>query len=152
KSTDQGRTFSSPQAVAVLNTRGLNGDLGLEFRTNAFPTVAVNPVSGALYVAYNDAPNDGTGTRANVYFTQSTDGGKTWSSAVQVNDDATHHDHWAPAISVNGNGSQLFIGWYDRRLDSANKMIDVFGTVGNIDATTGSVSLTSNFRLDTAWF
>src|SRR5262249_55085404 len=74
KSTDQGNTFSAPVTVAVLNTTGTNGDLGLSgngsyFRSNAFPHVTINPVNGDIYVAYNDLSSS-TG-RPDVYFTQS---------------------------------------------------------------------------------
>jgi sugar lactone lactonase YvrE len=144
KSTDQGMTFGTPVVVATLNTFGVNGDLGLEFRTNAFPHVAINPVSGNIYVAFNDTP--GGGDRSNIYFTQSTDGGNTFSPAVQVNDDGGTNDQWQPFIAVKPNGSELFIGWYDRRLDPNNSLIDVFGEVGKING--NSVDLTTpNFRI-----
>ena len=68
KSTDQGMTFGSAVTVATFaDSGGQNGDLGLTgtvnggvppspspFRTNRFPHVAVNPVSGNIYCAYND--------------------------------------------------------------------------------------------------
>jgi hypothetical protein len=108
KSTDQGQTFDPPVTVAALETRGINGDLGLvgiragtstpaPFRSNALAQLVVNPTNGDLYVTYDDvAP----GERPNVYFRQSTDGGATWSDAVRVNDNTTATDSWQPAIAV----------------------------------------------------
>ena len=150
RSTDGGQTFGAPVSVATLNTTGVNGDLGLNggFRTNAFPQAAVNPVTGDIYVVYND---DTTGAdRGNIYFTQSSDQGATWSAPVQVNDDTTTNDQWQPAISVKPNGTELFIGWYDRRLDPSNSLIDTFGTVGHI--TGSSVSFEPNFRISEVSF
>jgi sugar lactone lactonase YvrE len=144
RSIDQGATFAPAVTVATLTTRGSEGDLGLGFRTNAFPSVAVNPVNGDLYVAYNDRAGS---DRGNIYFTQSSDGGATWSAPVQVNDDATTNDQWQPAIAVKPNGTQLFLGWYDRRLDTGNAMIDTYGAVAKINPTTHAVSFQPNFRI-----
>jgi hypothetical protein len=145
-SHDGGATFGPTVVVATLNTFGDNGDLGLgSFRSNAFPHVAVNPVSGAIYVAYNDSNNKGD--RSDIYLTQSEDGDNTRSKPVQVNDDSTTNDHWQPAIAVNATGSRLFLGWYDRRLDPNNYDIDFYGAVGHIDATTGAVTFEPNFRI-----
>jgi hypothetical protein len=144
RSIDQGVTFAPAVTVATLNANRSEGDLGLGFRTNAFPQVAVNPVNGDLYVAYNDRSGS---DRGNIYFTQSSDGGVTWSAPVQVNDDATTNDQWQPVITVKPNGTQLFMGWYDRRLDTNNSMIDTFGVVGNINTATHAVTFEPNFRI-----
>jgi hypothetical protein len=147
KSTDGGQTFGTPVTVATLNTTGVNGDLGLGgFRSNAFPHVVINPVNGDIYVAFNDTP--GGGDRSNIYFTQSTDGGMTFSPAIQINDDVGTNDQWQPVIAVKPNGSELFIGWYDRRLDANNNLIDVFGAVGSINTSAHTVTFNDpNFRI-----
>jgi hypothetical protein len=151
KSTDQGATFAPAVTVATLLTHGTDGDLGLGgFRSNAFPHVAVNPVNGDLYVAYNDRTSGVD--RANIYFTQSTDGGASWSSPVQVNDDATLTDQYQPVIAVKPNGTQLFMGWYDRRLDLNNFLIDTFGAVANVNTATHAVTFEPNFRITTQSF
>lgn len=134
KSTNQGVSFGSAITVATLATTGSNGDLGLGFRTNAFPQAAVNPANGNIYVVYNDK---GTGSdRANVYFTQSTNGGSTWSTPLKLNDDTTTNDQWQPAIAVTPDGAHVFVTWYDRRLDSANSLIDRYGVIGAVVGST----------------
>jgi hypothetical protein len=150
KSTDFGATFGPPvTAVKNLRTSGPNGDLGLTdssghvFRTNAFPQVAVNPISGDLYLVYNDEGNGQD--RANIYFTESTDGGAKWSNPTRVNDDTTTNDQWQPAIAVTPDGSHVGIFWYDRRLDPANNFIDRFGTIGTVSGHT--VNFGANFRI-----
>ncbi len=78
KSTNQGQSFGSAVTVASLQTSSSVGDLGLEFRTNAFPQAAINPVNGNIYVVYNDDPAGAD--RGDIYFTESTNGGNSWSS------------------------------------------------------------------------
>ncbi len=48
KSTNFAQNFGPAITVATLNTTGTNGDLGLEFRTSAFPQAAVDPVNGHI--------------------------------------------------------------------------------------------------------
>jgi hypothetical protein len=106
--------------------------------------VAVNPVTGDLYVAYVDQAN-GSADKADICFTESTDGGKKWTKPVRVNNDATNNDQWQPALAVTPDGSHLGIFWYDRRLDSANNLIDRFGVIGAVLG--HGVSFAPNFRI-----
>jgi hypothetical protein len=151
KSTNQGVSFGTPTVVANLSVTGVNGDLGLNggFRTNSFPHVAVNPVSGNIYVVYNDT-GTAVGDAADVFFTQSTDGGATWSSRVKLNNDTTTHDQWQPDIAVTPDGTKVFMGWYDRRLDPANLSIDWEGTIGDISGST--ITFRGNGRITTGSF
>jgi hypothetical protein len=161
KSTDQGLTFNAPVTVAFGLTGGTNGDLGLTglrqgtgsfslFRTNEFPHAAVNPVSGNIYVTYD---NKGTGTdKADVFFVQSTDGGATWSAPVKVNDDATATDQWMPTVVVSPTGDKLGIFYYSRQEDTANNnLFKRYGRIATISGGTGTVTFTPSFAVsDTA--
>lgn len=145
RSTDQGFTFGAAVTVATLATTGVNGNLGLGggFRTNAFPQAVVNPVNGNIYVVFNDKP---AGTdKADIFFTQSTNSGLSWSARVRVNDDSGTNDQWQPTLAVMPNGEHLFISFYDRRLDAGNSLIDVFGAIGNISG--GTVTLEPTSRI-----
>jgi hypothetical protein len=134
KSTDLGLTFGAPVLVANLRTNGTNGDLGMHFRTNAFPQAVVNPVTNDIYVTFADK---GTGSdRADVFFTESTDGGATWSTPTKINDDTTTNDQWNPALAVTPNGADVGVFWYDRRNDPNNQLIDRFGAIGNVSGHT----------------
>jgi hypothetical protein len=134
KSTDLGLTFGAPVLVANLRTNGTNGDLGMHFRTNAFPQAVVNPVNNDIYVTFDDK---GTGSdRADVFFTESTDGGATWSTPTKINDDTTTNDQWNPALAVTPNGADVGVFWYDRRNDPNNQLIDRFGAIGNVSGHT----------------
>lgn len=145
KSTDGGLTFGTPVTVTTLRTTGINGDLNLGggFRSNAFAQALANPVTGQLYVVYDDkaAGND----KSDVYFRYSNDGGTTWSAAADIIDDTTGHDQWQPALAVTPNGNTVGVFWYDRRVDPADNLIDRFGALGVVAG--GKVVFGPNFRI-----
>jgi hypothetical protein len=117
----------------------------VSFRTNAFPMVAVNPANSQdLYVVYDDV-GKASGDKADIYFTQSSNGGTSWSTPIKVNDDTTTHDQWQPALAVTPDGTHIFITWYDRRNDPNNSLIDRYGVIGSISGST--VSFGANFKI-----
>ena len=148
KSTDCGATFSPPLTVTTLVGTGVNGGLGLPFRTNSFPRVATNPSdANKIYVAYND---DIAGAdRGNILFRQSTDGGTTWSSSVQINTDATTTTQFHPSLAVRPDGSGLALTWYDSRLDPADQLIARWRRAGTISG--GTVSFGPDYRISPAF-
>lgn len=153
KSTDQGLSFGAQIPVQTLRTTGVNGDLALGggFRSNAFPQVVTHPGDASqLYMVWNDKGVTPSPDKANVYFSQSTDGGATWSAAVQVNTDAGTNDNWSPVLAITPDGTALFVSWYDRRLDPANSLIDVFGRSATISGTT--VTFGNDYRISEASF
>src|SRR5260370_21861671 len=54
-----------------------------------------------------------------VYFTQSTDGGLTWSTPVKVNDNSNPADEFQPQIAAGPNGA-VAVAFYDRRASCPN--------------------------------
>jgi hypothetical protein len=133
-----------------LNTVGQNGGLGLNggFRTDAFPAAAANPANGTLYVVFND--NTGTPDRGDIFFTSSADHGQHWTVPHRVNDDNTQRDQWGPGIAVTPDGHSVFVGFYDRRMDPANALIDYFGAIGQVNG--ANVAFGNNFRITTQPF
>jgi hypothetical protein len=161
KSTDQGVTFGAPVTVVTFVVAGgINGDLGLTgmrnasptplpaaaFRTSRFPHVAVNPVSGNLYVAYNDKITSGSTDKSDIFFVQSTDGGATWSPRTQVNDDGTTTDQWTPNVVVSPAGDKIGIFYYSRQDDTANNnLFKYYGRIGSISG--GTITFGSSFAV-----
>jgi hypothetical protein len=143
KSTDFGVTFGPLVLVTTLSTTGVNGDLSLGgYRSNVFPQLAVNPITGAIYIVYPDILGADHG---NIYFRQSLDGGATWSAAVRVNDDATTRAQFQPGIACRPDGTGLAVCWYDRRRDTADALIERWGATATISG--GVVTFGTNFRL-----
>jgi hypothetical protein len=120
KSTDDGSTFSTPVLVATDNTIGVGSvrDPNTTFRDGINYAFAVAPdIPGHLYVAYSNFHQTANGMQYDVYFTQSTDGGMTWSAASKVNDDGNLGrpvDHFQPAVAA-GTGGAVAVAFYDRR-------------------------------------
>jgi len=80
---------------------------------NSF-TVGNHPApNGAypLYVAYEDY----SAGVVNVLLTASYDGGKTWTTPIQVNDNASAADEFQPNLTVASDGT-VSVNFYDRRL------------------------------------
>jgi uncharacterized delta-60 repeat protein len=145
KSTNQGASFGSPVTVATLKTTNFNGDLGLSgirngttaaagFRSDAFPRAAVNPISGQLYVTYDDIGTS-AGDKADIYFKMSSDGGNTWSSAVRVNSDNTTTDQWQPALAASTDGRRVGIFYYSRQEDpTGDNLFKYYGSLGVVSS------------------
>lgn len=153
RSTDQGVTFSAQVTAQTLRTTGTNGDLALNggMRSNAFPQVVAHPTDpNQLYMVWNDKAVSPSTDKSNVYFSQTTDGGSTWSAAVQVNTDVGLQDNWQPVIAITPDGTGLFVSWYDRRLDASNSRINVFGRNATISGST--VTFGPDYRITDADF
>jgi hypothetical protein len=113
KSEDDGVTWS-PFVLAA--TAGLIPTAGLpntRFRDGILESFAASPTYGGhLYLTYEDWQNG----QFDVMFTQSTDGGLTWSTPVPVNDNANPaaSDQFQPSVAA-GPGGAVAIAFYDRR-------------------------------------
>ena len=115
-SSDDGQTFAPfvPAATAgVLPAVSLPNTTFRDGITENFTASPTYP--GHLYLTYEDW----NGTKMNVKFTQSTDGGSTWSAPVTVNDNVdapgVPTDQFQPSVAV-GPGGAVAVAFYDRRL------------------------------------
>jgi len=116
KSTDGGATWTTvPGTITIPNVPPLEY-ANTTFRDGITDTFAIGPSLDSqrqypLYLAYEDY---GAGVD-NVLITASYDGGQTWTSPIQVNDNATRVDEFQPNLSVAQDGT-VSVAWYDRRL------------------------------------
>jgi hypothetical protein len=133
RSTDGGVTWSDPVHVADLEDGGIEGivfsdypanvdaratQTGHQFRTGSWGNLAVDPVTGEVYVAWTDN-RDGVHdvadpvTDTNVFLAKSTDEGQTWSGVMRVTSGPA--DKWFPWVTArNGRVEALFMdGSYD---------------------------------------
>jgi hypothetical protein len=120
RSTDQGETWSQPVTIDRLAVRGVTDpEDGHDVRTgDIIPDVAVDRVTGDVYVAWQDARPTG-GQADQVLLSRSTDGGDTWSPAVQVNQTPSNipignRQAFTPAVDVASDGT-VAVSYYDFR-------------------------------------
>ncbi|MDQ6803545.1 MAG: glycoside hydrolase, partial [Actinomycetota bacterium] len=90
--------------------------------TPPYPSLAVDPASGQLYVAFENAHNGHSD--ADLWTLRP--GARSWSPPVRVNDtplnDAT--DQYLPTVAVAPNG-RVDVVYYDRRADPTNVLNQV---------------------------
>jgi hypothetical protein len=107
-SHDGGVSFSRPIPVAAVTD--IPSPLpGSSFRDNSFPAADVNPVTGQVYVTW--ANWDPATHTAFILFTQSGDGGRTWSAPVTVGGRAGAFNAFFPAIAASPDGAHVFVSW-----------------------------------------
>jgi hypothetical protein len=127
RSSDGGRTFNRPEKAFEIGQSGwlaVRADFGRAF---TLPIIVADQWPGSryrdhVYAVWDDA-NSGD---ADIWFTSSADGGRTWSPKRRVNDnkptakDAPIDFRMTPVVSVNRNGV-VGVAWYDRREDPAHR-------------------------------
>jgi hypothetical protein len=113
-STDGGKTWSPPKALDDEDPKTFGGQF--------FPNLSIAP-NGRIDVAWWDT-RDKQGLRAtDVYYTYSTDDGKTWSKNQRITDVSVdrHYGIWgnnydiASAPGIASNNSYVVFGWDDTR-------------------------------------
>jgi hypothetical protein len=139
KSTNHAQSFpATPVMVATVGCAGDCADWQGLAHSNEHPSIAIGkgPNSGKLYLAWTDGdrqvPDTLTTTGfynfTDIMFSQSGDGGATWSPPVRVNNNAEGGgapltDQFEPALASDLKG-RIAICFYDRRNDPANFRID----------------------------
>jgi hypothetical protein len=161
RSTDDAQTFTPFVAVATPSLIPTAGLPNTRFRDGITESFAASPTQpGHLYVAYEDW--DTTLGQMDVKFTQSTDGGFTWSTPVKVNDNVdapgVPTDQFQPAVAA-GPGGAVAVEFYDRRQACPNDASVLPADVGRTnfcidvslqaykDSGSGAVSVGSNRRV-----
>jgi hypothetical protein len=118
RSVDDGVSFSPFVAAATVGTLPVDDLPNTTFRDGITENFAASPTyPGHLYLTYEDWD----GTQMDVRFTQSTDGGLTWSAPVVVNDASNSGttDQFQPAVAAGPNGA-VAVAFYDRRATCPN--------------------------------
>ena len=143
QSNDGGASFQSPVVVADT-TAATAIDTGLQggFRTNTFPTLAVDnsrgPRRGTIYLTWTDGSRnivpdlssfvDLSYSFGDIVLTSSSDGGKTWStpnlvSPTPANFEGLGRDQFMSGMAVDNRGA-LAVCYSDRRNDPNNFLVD----------------------------
>ncbi len=128
KSTDGGETWSAPVRASDIihdgvrdyptNIVGRQTLSNSQFRVNSAGNLAVDAVSGALFLVWSDNRNGtAANTNTDVFLVRSTDGGGTWSLPITVT--SAPNDQFYPWAAVGPDGT-LNVSYFDRRYDPAN--------------------------------
>jgi hypothetical protein len=159
-STDHGATWSGPTFASDIRVaKVISPDSGQPIRdASILYSVAGDPNSNAIYLVWQDDRLDpalcttpaGTIPVDRIAFSQSLDGGVTWSSPVRINQTPSNSTHpcreqaFIPAVVVAGDGT-VVVTYYDFRNDT--------NTPAGFEATdyfaitcTGSCTTTSNWK------
>ena len=124
-SHDGGKTFSRNQSIVdagPFHFQALNVS-----EANGYPQIGMmaqdNDGRPRLYVTWSDFRNGDV----DIFCISSTDGGRSWSAAVRVNNDSLHNaaDQLFPSLAVDSTTGAVNVMFYDRRRDPSNRSADV---------------------------
>jgi len=125
RSTDLGATWSKKATLIAPVDPSFPGPTdpdhpNLIIRGGELPDFAVDRVSGKLYAVWDDDLPDGVDK---VYFSQSSDGGLTWSDPVKINKTPTNiptldQSAFTPTVKVAADGT-VGVTYYDFRNNTA---------------------------------
>ena len=111
RSTDGGTTWSDPTIVSGMAVASVT-IAGHDVRTSdVLPDFAANPVNGNVYAVWQDGRFGSTGN-AKIAFSQSTDGGLTWSPVIRIDQSAGSTPAFTPKIRVASDGT-IGVTYYD---------------------------------------
>jgi hypothetical protein len=137
-STDGGQTFGVP--ILIANIQG--GNVADERAPN-IETAAVDPVTGNLYVAWQDSRFRANGLN-DIVLSESTDGGHTWSTPVRVNSDPVTNsiNHFTPGIAVSPGGKTISVSYFVRHdLPSISPFVLLYYSVSHDGGKTWSAPI-----------
>ncbi len=139
QSTDGGNTFSPNVKISDTHNPRYSVDEPAANITGIdsgryYPCIHINAdkssgtTSGNLYAVWTaNGIQFKEGNGLDIYFSRSTDGGKTWSIPFVVNDDKTVTDQFYPTMDVKKDGG-VAVFYYDRRNDPNNNLTDLYGS------------------------
>jgi hypothetical protein len=127
RSADKGATWSTREITISDFRRGIvvDPDDGAAHRTSDFNSEAVvDPTTGAIYVVWRDRR---FGPHSSIAFSQSLDGGLTWSSPIRVNqtpdadpgEPTGNNQAFVPMVQVLRDGT-VAVSYYDFRNNTSD--------------------------------
>ncbi len=142
RSTDGGNTFTQTvlsrnvdENFPIFGGRGVLS--GLHFRTNTFPALTVDRVTGKLYLAWADNSLGNSTTTSTQVFIQSSTNGVIWSPKTRLT--TTPEDKIYPWVAANGGN--VIVTYYTREFaGSASLQLDYAYVKSNDAGATWSAS------------
>jgi hypothetical protein len=108
---------AGPSNFMVFNANHANGYPQIDMAPNE------NGGPARLYVAWNDYRNGDV----DIFCASSVNGGVTWDHPIRVNSDELHNgaDQLFQWLAVDATTGAVYVVFYDRRRDPANREVDV---------------------------
>jgi len=129
-SLDEGQTWLAEEIIIAEQKNGWVIDIPGIFRCNGLPVTATDlsdsEYKGTLYVNWGDQRNGEDNT--DIWLKKSTDGGKTWSEDIRVNQDNSNHHQFLSWMTIDQTTGFIYIVYYDRR-DSDSIETEVYLSV-----------------------
>jgi hypothetical protein len=161
RSTDDAQTFGAFVPITTVNMAPAGVLPNTRFRDGITESFAASPTyPNHLYLTYEDW--DPVAGQMDVKFTQSTDGGATWTTPAVVNDNVdvpgAPTDQFQPSIAAGPNGA-IAVAFYDRRGACPNDASILAADVGRVnfcidtslqaykDSGSGAVPVGANVRI-----
>ncbi len=117
KSLDGGLTWLPHETPVVPVPGGWDYNISGLQRCNGLPQTICDlsggPNNGTIYINWSDQRNGSTDT--DVWIVTSTDGGKTWSQPIRVNDDPAGKQNFMSWMNYDKTNGYLYVVFYDRR-------------------------------------
>jgi len=117
RSLDGGATWLAEDIEIADQPGGWSFDIPGITRCNGMPILVCDlsngPNRGTLYVNWSDQRKDKNDT--DIWLSKSTDGGKSWSKALRVNDDAPGKQQFLSWLAIDQTTGYLYCMFYDRR-------------------------------------
>ena len=104
RSTDGGTTWSAAIPIDVQQVASVQIAGQTVRSSDEFPEFAANPVNGNLYAVWQDAGFSPTGA-SKTAFSQSSDGGLTWSPVIRIDQSPGNTPAFLPQIHVASDGT-----------------------------------------------
>jgi len=118
RSTDDGQTWSPFVKVATVGVLASGQLPNTTFRDGIVESFTASPThAGHAYMVWEEWD----GTDMDILFSQSTDGGETWTAPIKVNDNSAEPtDQFQPTVAAGPNGA-VAVAFYDRRQACPNE-------------------------------
>ncbi len=132
-SKDQGKTWFKKEKIIDKIYNGWVIDIPGMNRANGLPVLKTDlskgKYHGTIYLNWCDQKNGDDDT--DVWLIKSTDGGRTWSNRIKVNQDTVKAHQFFTWMSVDQSTGYLYFVYYDRRNSKGSIATDVYLSVSS---------------------